>query len=72
MTDEATASDTVEIIPALFGLLTARFEDTASLAARGQARTADHTELAELICSTISEASILARAIEAIARHGIA
>lgn len=67
MTNESASADQVVLLPALFGLLTAKFEDAAGLATMGQSKTANHADLVGRSSSMISEAEILARAIGAIA-----
>lgn len=56
------------ILPALFGLLTARFEDGATLAAKGQAPGASESvpDLTVAIASILDEAIVLNRTIETI------
>jgi hypothetical protein len=55
------------VVPDLFGLLTARLEDAAALAAGGQARAADPTGILVQLGATMAEADILQRAIVAVA-----
>lgn len=50
-------------MPALFGLLTAKFEDAAGYAAEGQRQTANQLQLERHIASVIAEAEILVRTI---------
>lgn len=62
MTDDQ--SEAMKVITAMFGLLTARLEDAACLAADGQDPAADHRPITSQIASYVAEASILVDAIE--------
>lgn len=55
-----------KVITAMFGLLTARLEDAAGLAAHGQNRATDHRAVASEAASQIAEAKILVDTIEAL------
>lgn len=59
-------SDPTEPVTAMFGLLTARLEDAAGLAADGQNPGGDHRLIASQIASHVAEAGILTDAIEAL------
>lgn len=67
MVDDNNSASRSDLVPALFGLLTAKFEDAASHALEGQGPDADHLAIESEVSSLIAEAAILLQAVAALA-----
>ena len=65
---DETKSHHSRVLSGLFGILTARMEDGAELAARGQRPCTDHAGTAGDLISLSAEMQLLAKAAELLAK----